>query len=163
MKAEQLRENFEKLNKLKSNLEALRDLISLVSKREKIKKKIASNTRNKFENIFVPNIMNFREVLNIIKREAPHYFFNFPTDSREMVKYLNLVQYPVSFKMILNNLNKYKYSSREDFMREIFTMINNTNQYFDGNKTISNSKECDRIKSLVLEYDKQHSNDKNMA
>jgi len=77
-----------------------------------------------------------------------------------MVKYLNVVQNPVSFKMILNNLNTYKYSCREDFMLEIFTMINNTNQYYDGNnKTTSDIKECDRIKSLVLEYDEQHSKD----
>jgi len=82
----------------------------------------------------VPSIVTFREVLNIVKRESPHYFFNFPSDPKEMVKYLNIVQYPISLEMIINNLNKYKYITRDDFMREIFTMINNANQYYDGQK-----------------------------
>jgi len=147
--------NVSKLKHIRAELEKYRSVIDLILKREKIKRQLAMNTRDKFENLFKRDISHCREVLNLLN-EINNSSDDNSSDNTIVLNLKNHINDSnINLNSITNKLNNNNYKNKDEFMHDIqivYTALKNSK--FNNRK--NNIKEMEKIENIILEYEKMH-------
>ena len=90
-----------------------------------------------------------REIWSKINREQKFFMFRSPVDTEEVYDYMDYVDNPMDFDMMLNKLDEAKYNCAQDFLDDIDLIAANALKYNSDLNYETNKIICHRARALI--------------
>lgn len=125
----ELRRGLNLLKTIRYQLEILRDSLTLVRRRERLKLKLLKIKNLIFENKFMPLLRDCRLLLKFFKEQDVLNIFKEPVSTEKVPDYYEIIKHPMDFRTIKNKINDQNYETEEQFVNDLTLVFNNAKTY----------------------------------